>query len=76
MLIPSTDGPFSVVYEGPEREYQCENLTPGQTYRLKVFCTSRGGESPVSIRETQIGDDFHGWWDFVWIWSNEASKWV
>ena len=43
-----TDGPFSEVYKGPEREYTCENLKPGQTYRTRVFCSSRGGDSQVN----------------------------
>ncbi len=48
MFLPLADGVFAEVYKGPEREYLCEDLNPGQTYRLKVLCTSRGGESPVS----------------------------
>ncbi|XP_022087990.1 fibronectin type-III domain-containing protein 3A-like [Acanthaster planci] len=43
-----TNEPFRSVYEGLERECNLDNLEPGHTYRLRVQCSSRGGESAFS----------------------------
>ncbi|XP_053312265.1 fibronectin type-III domain-containing protein 3A [Spea bombifrons] len=39
---------WDVVYSGAAREYLCDQLSPGCTYRLRVYCSSDGGQSPVS----------------------------
>uniref|UniRef100_A0A8C0GNC4 Fibronectin type-III domain-containing protein n=1 Tax=Chelonoidis abingdonii TaxID=106734 RepID=A0A8C0GNC4_CHEAB len=37
-----------VVYSGCMREHVCDHLKPGTSYRLRVSCVSKGGESPAS----------------------------
>ncbi|XP_064639547.1 fibronectin type-III domain-containing protein 3A-like isoform X2 [Lineus longissimus] len=39
---------FDIVYEGAEREFICDRLKPGHTYRLRVSCVSAGGHSDNS----------------------------
>ncbi|ESO87946.1 hypothetical protein LOTGIDRAFT_126794 [Lottia gigantea] len=39
---------FETFYEGLEKEYQFDQLTPGHTYRIKVACCSSGGRSEMS----------------------------
>ncbi|ELT87402.1 hypothetical protein CAPTEDRAFT_151424 [Capitella teleta] len=39
---------FEHIYEGEEKEFVCERLMPGQSYRLRVSCCSRGGQSAWS----------------------------
>uniref|UniRef100_A0A8C0GLE6 Fibronectin type-III domain-containing protein n=1 Tax=Chelonoidis abingdonii TaxID=106734 RepID=A0A8C0GLE6_CHEAB len=38
-----------VVYSGCMREHVCDHLKPGTSYRLRVSCVSKGGESPVTV---------------------------
>ncbi|XP_077987462.1 fibronectin type-III domain-containing protein 3A-like [Glandiceps talaboti] len=42
------NGPFDLVYRGTETDFICDNLQPGHTYKLKVSCTSEGGQSRFS----------------------------
>ncbi|KAM4796076.1 fibronectin type-III domain-containing protein 3A [Rhinophrynus dorsalis] len=39
---------WDMVYSGATREYLCDHLSPGCYYRLRVYCISDGGQSPVS----------------------------
>ncbi|XP_039344560.1 fibronectin type-III domain-containing protein 3a-like isoform X1 [Mauremys reevesii] len=39
---------WEVVYSGCMREHVCDHLKPGTSYRLRVSCVSKGGESPAS----------------------------
>lgn len=39
---------YEMVFEGTEREHQCHELIPGQTYRVRVAACSVGGRSDVS----------------------------
>ncbi|NWH35758.1 FND3A protein, partial [Chloropsis hardwickii] len=36
------------VYSGAQREHVCDHLRPGTSYRLRVSCASKGGESQAS----------------------------
>ena len=37
-----------LVYEGGDREFNCDQLEPGQQYRVRVSCVSEGGQSDWS----------------------------
>ncbi|EMP40038.1 Fibronectin type-III domain-containing protein 3A [Chelonia mydas] len=37
---------WEVVYSGSVREHVCDHLKPGISYKLRVYCVSKGGESP------------------------------
>nr|CAD7591808.1 unnamed protein product [Timema genevievae] len=39
---------YEPVYMGPDTECQCDRLTPGTTYQLRVSCISAGGRSESS----------------------------
>ncbi|CAH1781329.1 unnamed protein product [Owenia fusiformis] len=39
---------FDEVYKGPEKDYNCDRLLPGQTYRCRLCCFSKGGKSDWS----------------------------
>ncbi|XP_064615415.1 fibronectin type-III domain-containing protein 3A-like isoform X3 [Liolophura sinensis] len=41
-------GGYDIVYNGPDREYVCERLTPGHSYRVRAKCRSAGGVSDYS----------------------------
>ena len=45
---------FELIYEGEEQEFLCDHLMPGQTYRLRVACCSKGGRSEVGIIISQV----------------------
>ncbi|KAJ8030329.1 Fibronectin type-III domain-containing protein 3A [Holothuria leucospilota] len=47
-LCDASDGVFSEVYRGLEKEHLCTDLRPGVSYKVRVSCTSRGGVSPFS----------------------------
>ncbi|CAF1136420.1 unnamed protein product, partial [Didymodactylos carnosus] len=42
------DDGFHMIYNGLETEHCLEQLIPGHTYLLRVFCTSVGGQSDLS----------------------------
>ncbi|NXN32311.1 FND3A protein, partial [Nycticryphes semicollaris] len=39
---------WDTIYSGSQREHVCDHLKPGTSYRMRVYCTSKGGESQVS----------------------------
>ncbi|XP_029458721.1 LOW QUALITY PROTEIN: fibronectin type-III domain-containing protein 3A [Rhinatrema bivittatum] len=39
---------WDMVYSGAAREHLCDRLSPGCSYRLRVYCISEGGQSAVS----------------------------
>ncbi|XP_054244463.1 fibronectin type-III domain-containing protein 3a-like isoform X1 [Indicator indicator] len=44
----SVGGKWEPVYSGSQREHVCDHLKPGTSYRLRVYCISKGGESQAS----------------------------
>uniref|UniRef100_A0A8D2QHV3 Fibronectin type-III domain-containing protein n=1 Tax=Zonotrichia albicollis TaxID=44394 RepID=A0A8D2QHV3_ZONAL len=44
----SVGGRWEPIYSGAQREHVCDHLRPGTSYRLRVSCASKGGESQVS----------------------------
>ncbi|KAL3846896.1 hypothetical protein ACJMK2_017848 [Sinanodonta woodiana] len=48
-IVELDDGKgYEMLYEGSEREHTCDHLIPGQTYRVRVACSSKGGRSEFS----------------------------
>ena len=45
---------FELVHEGLDREFKCDGLSPGHTYRVRVACSSVGGQSEVSMHGSNI----------------------
>ncbi|KAJ8405880.1 hypothetical protein AAFF_G00313170 [Aldrovandia affinis] len=41
-------GTWELVYSGSALEHVCEGLRPGCSYQTRVYCTSEGGQSPLS----------------------------
>ncbi|KAJ7395316.1 hypothetical protein BTVI_155953 [Pitangus sulphuratus] len=41
----SAGGKWDTIYSGAQREHVCDHLRPGTSYRLRVSCVSKGGES-------------------------------
>uniref|UniRef100_A0A8B9BQ48 Fibronectin type-III domain-containing protein n=1 Tax=Anser brachyrhynchus TaxID=132585 RepID=A0A8B9BQ48_9AVES len=39
---------WDTIYSGSQREHTCDHLRPGTSYRLRVYCVSKGGESQAS----------------------------
>ncbi|XP_074843924.1 fibronectin type-III domain-containing protein 3A isoform X1 [Carettochelys insculpta] len=39
---------WDVIYSGAAREYLCDRLNPGCSYRLRVYCIGEGGQSSTS----------------------------
>ncbi|XP_019391804.1 PREDICTED: fibronectin type-III domain-containing protein 3a-like isoform X1 [Crocodylus porosus] len=39
---------WELIYSGSMREHVCDHLKPGTSYKLKVYCISKGGESQAS----------------------------
>ncbi|KAI1903821.1 hypothetical protein AGOR_G00031150 [Albula goreensis] len=39
---------WELVYSGAALEHVCEGLRPGCSYQTRVYCTSQGGQSPLS----------------------------
>lgn len=50
MLFLPSGGRWEPIYSGAQREHVCDHLRPGTSYRLRVSCASKGGESQVSSR--------------------------
>ncbi|KAG8452733.1 hypothetical protein GDO86_004503 [Hymenochirus boettgeri] len=48
MSEESDGNKWDVVYSGAAREHLCDHLSPGSSYRLRVYCISDGGQSLVS----------------------------
>ncbi|XP_063277539.1 fibronectin type-III domain-containing protein 3a-like [Prinia subflava] len=44
----SAGGRWEPIYSGAQREHVCDHLRPGTSYRLRVSCASKGGESQAS----------------------------
>ncbi|XP_010127904.1 PREDICTED: fibronectin type-III domain-containing protein 3a-like [Chlamydotis macqueenii] len=44
----SVGSKWDTVYSGSQREHVCDHLKPGTSYRMRVYCVSKGGESQVS----------------------------
>ncbi|OWK53363.1 fibronectin type-III domain-containing protein 3a [Lonchura striata] len=44
----SVGGRWEPIYSGAQREHVCDHLRPGTSYRLRVSCASKGGESQAS----------------------------
>ncbi|NWQ62758.1 FND3A protein, partial [Neopipo cinnamomea] len=44
----SAGGKWDTIYSGAQREHVCDHLRPGTSYRLRVSCASKGGESQAS----------------------------
>ncbi|NXV64465.1 FND3A protein, partial [Molothrus ater] len=44
----SVGGRWEPIYSGAQREHICDHLRPGTSYRLRVSCASKGGESQAS----------------------------
>ncbi|NXD37598.1 FND3A protein, partial [Copsychus sechellarum] len=44
----SAGGRWEPIYSGAQREHVCDHLRPGTSYRLRVSCASRGGDSQAS----------------------------
>ncbi|XP_061862405.1 fibronectin type-III domain-containing protein 3a-like [Colius striatus] len=44
----SAGGKWEAVYSGAQREHVCDHLQPGTSYRMRVHCVSKGGESQAS----------------------------
>uniref|UniRef100_A0A8C9L445 Fibronectin type-III domain-containing protein 3a-like n=1 Tax=Serinus canaria TaxID=9135 RepID=A0A8C9L445_SERCA len=47
-------GRWEPIYSGAQREHVCDHLRPGTSYRLRVSCASKGGESQVSSRRGKV----------------------
>ncbi|NXI46855.1 FND3A protein, partial [Galbula dea] len=45
---PSAGGKWDTIYCGSQREHVCDHLKPGTSYRMRVYCVSKGGESQAS----------------------------
>ncbi|XP_059588743.1 fibronectin type-III domain-containing protein 3a isoform X3 [Alligator mississippiensis] len=39
---------WEIIYSGSTREHVCDHLKPGTSYKLRVYCISKGGESQAS----------------------------
>ncbi|XP_015197385.2 fibronectin type-III domain-containing protein 3A isoform X3 [Lepisosteus oculatus] len=39
---------WEMVYSGSMMEHTCDHLKPGSAYQLRVYCISKGGQSPLS----------------------------
>uniref|UniRef100_A0A8C3JWD6 Fibronectin type-III domain-containing protein n=1 Tax=Calidris pygmaea TaxID=425635 RepID=A0A8C3JWD6_9CHAR len=39
---------WDTIYSGSQREHVCDHLKPGTSYRMRVYCVSKGGESQAS----------------------------
>ncbi|XP_021045166.1 fibronectin type III domain containing protein 3C1-like, partial [Mus pahari] len=39
---------WKIIYNGTQQEFLCDDLQPGTTYKLRVFCTSPAGQSRPS----------------------------
>ncbi|KAH0630949.1 hypothetical protein JD844_004352 [Phrynosoma platyrhinos] len=48
MSEASAGNKWEIVYSGPTREHVCTHLKPGTSYRLRVYCIGRGGQSQAS----------------------------
>uniref|UniRef100_A0A8C3QXX1 Fibronectin type-III domain-containing protein n=1 Tax=Cyanoderma ruficeps TaxID=181631 RepID=A0A8C3QXX1_9PASS len=44
----SVGGRWEPIYNGAQREHVCDHLRPGTSYRLRVSCASKGGQSQAS----------------------------
>ncbi|KAF4802223.1 Fibronectin type-III domain-containing protein 3a [Turdus rufiventris] len=44
----SAGGRWEPIYSGAQREHVCDHLRPGTSYRLRVSCASKGGDSQAS----------------------------
>ncbi|XP_065702234.1 fibronectin type-III domain-containing protein 3A-like [Patagioenas fasciata] len=44
----SAGSKWDTIYSGAQREHVCDHLRPGTSYRLRVHCASKGGESQAS----------------------------
>ncbi|NXG17656.1 FND3A protein, partial [Grallaria varia] len=44
----SAGGRWDTIYSGAQREHVCDHLRPGTSYRLRVSCVSKAGESQAS----------------------------
>ncbi|KAK1196998.1 FND3A protein, partial [Pygoscelis papua] len=44
----SVGSKWDTVYSGSQREHVCDHLKPGTSYRMRVYCVSKGGESQAS----------------------------
>ncbi|NXN94793.1 FND3A protein, partial [Rhinopomastus cyanomelas] len=44
----SAGNKWDTAYSGSQREHVCDHLKPGTSYRLRVYCVSKGGESQAS----------------------------
>lgn len=54
MLFLPPGGRWEPIYSGAQREHVCDHLRPGTSYRLRVSCASKGGESQVSSRRGKV----------------------
>lgn len=54
MLFLPPGGRWEPIYSGAQREHVCDHLRPGTSYRLRVSCASKGGESQVSSRRGKM----------------------
>ena len=50
---------YKMVYKGPKTEANCDKLTPGTTYQLRVSCITAGGLSNYSDPCTVTTDAIH-----------------
>nr|XP_060612241.1 fibronectin type-III domain-containing protein 3a-like isoform X1 [Anolis sagrei ordinatus]XP_060612243.1 fibronectin type-III domain-containing protein 3a-like isoform X1 [Anolis sagrei ordinatus] len=48
MSEASAGSKWEVAYSGPTREHVCAHLKPGTSYRLRVSCVGKGGQSQAS----------------------------
>uniref|UniRef100_A0A8C3JXS7 Fibronectin type-III domain-containing protein n=1 Tax=Calidris pygmaea TaxID=425635 RepID=A0A8C3JXS7_9CHAR len=44
----SVGSKWDTIYSGSQREHVCDHLKPGTSYRMRVYCVSKGGESQAS----------------------------
>ncbi|KAM6323352.1 fibronectin type-III domain-containing protein 3a-like isoform 2-T4 [Podargus strigoides] len=44
----SVGSKWDTIYSGSQREHVCDHLKPGTSYRMRVSCVSKGGESQAS----------------------------